>query len=199
HQRDFDFVDENALSSLLMLEKGSFRNLSGQSYRTVLIPSASSISKLALERLQSFAASGGQVIFIGQEPSLIIEKTFLNATGPADLSWAIREPSGELTPQVIEALPQPDVRLEQPCPSLKYIHRRLCDADLYFFFNECAENQLHHAILAGRGHAQVWDAMTGKIEVMNSTSLGNGLIKLMFELEPYETKFIVIGAVPSGL
>jgi len=199
HQRDFDFIDENALSSLLVLEKGSFRNLSGQSYRTVLIPSVSSISKLALERLQSFATSGGQVIFIGQEPSLIIEKTFLDAAGPADLSWAIREPSGELTPQVIEALPQPDVRLEQPCPSLKYIHRRLCDADLFFFFNESAENKLHHAILAGSGHAQLWDAMTGKIEVMTSNSLGNGLIKLIFELEPYETKFIVIGAVPSGL
>jgi hypothetical protein len=45
HQRDFDFVDEQALSSLLALEGGTFRNLSGQRYRAVLISSVSAISR----------------------------------------------------------------------------------------------------------------------------------------------------------
>jgi len=192
HQRDFDFVDENALSSLLILENGSFRNLSGQYYRTVIIPPVSSISKTALDRLQSYAASGGQVIFLGRAPSLIVERTFLNASGPVDLSWAIREPSGELTPRVMEALPQPDVQLNRFCPYVKVIHRRLRDADLYFFFNESADNQLFNANLAGNGQAQAWNAMSGKIEAITSTSLDNGLVRLNLELEPYQTEFIII-------
>jgi hypothetical protein len=193
HQHDFDFVDDNALSSLLILKNGSFRNLSGQYYRTVIIPPVNSISKTALERLQSYTASGGQVVFLGHEPSLIVEKTFLNAPGPEDLSWAIREPSGELTPGVMEALPQPDVQLDRFYPYVKVIHRRLRDADLYFFFNESTENQLFNANLVGSGQAQAWDAMTGKIEAITSTSLDNGLVRLNLELEPYQTKFIIIG------
>jgi hypothetical protein len=196
HQRDFDFVDENALSSVLILKNGSFRNLSGQYYSTVLIPPVSAISKTALDRLQSYAASGGQVIFLGQEPSLIVEKTFLNASGPEDLSWAIREPSMELTPLVMEALPQPDVQLDRFCPYVKVIHRRLRNADLYFFFNESTENQLFNAKLAGTGQVQYWNAMTGKIEDITSTSLDNGLVRLNLELEPYQTKFIIIGVIP---
>ena len=69
-QRDFDFVDENALSSAMILGNGTFKNLSGQHYSTVLIPSAISISKKALIRLQVFAASGGQVVFLGSESSI---------------------------------------------------------------------------------------------------------------------------------
>jgi len=199
HQRDFDFVDENALSSVLRLERRSLRNLSGQNYRTILIPTVSSISETTLDRLQSFAASGGQVVFLGRKPSLRVEKTFLNATGPTDLSWAISEPSGELTPRVMEALPQPDVRFDRPSPSVKYVHRRLYDADLYFFFNESTENQSCNAILVGSGHAQIWDAMTGEIEVLAGVSSDNGLVRLSLGLDPYQTKFIIVGVVPSGM
>jgi hypothetical protein len=199
HQRDFDFVDENALSSLLTLDGGSFRNMSGQHYHTVLIPSVSSISKTALDRLKSFAASGGKVVFLGRTPGLIVEKTFRHATGPADLSWALSEPSGELTTRVMETLPQPDVWFDKPVPSVKYIHRQLHDADLYFFFNESTDDQLSNAILAGNGKAQIWDAITGKIELIPNTSSDNGLVKLHLELEPYEAKFIVIGDMLSGI
>jgi hypothetical protein len=196
-QLDFDFVDENALSSLLIPENGTFRNLSGQYYRTVIIPPLSSISKTALDRLQSFAASGGQVVFLGHGPSLIVEKTFLNASGPEDLSWAIREFSGELTPRVMEALPQPDVKLDHLCPYVKVIHRRLRDADMYFFFNERTDNQLFNAELAGKGKARYWNAMTGEIEAITSTTLDNGLVRVNLELEPYQTKFIIIGGRPG--
>jgi hypothetical protein len=196
HQYDFDFVDEEALTSLLIIDNGSFRNLSGQNYRTVLIPSVCSMSKMALNQLQSFKASGGQVVFLGQEPSLIVDKTFLNASGPTDLSWAIREPSGELTESVMEALPSPDVRLDHFCPSVKVLHRRLHDAELYFIFNESADSQSFNADLAASGHVQVWDAMTTKIEEIANTSPDDGLVRMSLELEPYQTKFIVVGAMP---
>lgn len=198
-QRDFDFVDEQALSSVLTLEDGALKNLSGQSYRVVMIPSVSVISKAALDRLRAFADSGGRVIFAGRTPSMIVVKTFLKASGSTDLSWAIREPSGELTDRVMKALPRPDVTLDQPCPAVKYIHRSWRDAELYFFFNESTEKQSRKATLAGSGQAQVWDAAKGCIETLSGASSENGFVRLPLVLEPYETKFIVIGPVPSGL
>jgi hypothetical protein len=198
-QRDFDFVDETALSSAMLLENNRFKNLSGQTYHTVLIPSAYAISKQALNRLKSFAASGGEVVFLGIEPSLVIDKTFRDATVPDNLSWAIKEPSGRLTTNVMNALPPPDVTLDKVYPAIKYVHRKLADADLYFFFNESTEQQVAKAVLAGKGQAQEWDAMTGKIGKIDGTSSDNGHITFTLNLKPYETKFIMVGKVPSKM
>ncbi|MBN1481726.1 beta-galactosidase [candidate division KSB1 bacterium] len=195
HQRDFDFVDEHALSSQLILEDGALKSRSDQSYRTVLVPSAMAMSNQALDQLRTFAASGGQVVFLGQTPSLVIESTFRDATGPADVSWAIHEPSGELTPRVMAALPQPDVKLDVPAPVVKYLHRRLADADLYFFFNESTESQSCNAVLQGNGAAQEWDAMSGELRNIDGELAKEGFAKIKLNLEAYQTKFIMVRPV----
>jgi hypothetical protein len=110
----------------------------------------------------------------------------------------VREPSGELTPRVIEALPPPEVVLDQPCPPVKYLHRRWRDADLYFFFNESDQPQTRQAALTGVGPVQVWDANAGSIGPAGNAAAGNGTVRLRLELEPFGTKFIVVGAVPPG-
>ena len=198
NQIDFDFVDEQALSSLLVPDKGVFRNLSGQEYKSVIIPPIKVISEKALNRLHSYAASGGKVIFIGQEPTVLVDKTFLNASEPSEMSWAFKETADSITLPVIKALPAPNVRLDKPCPSIKYTHRKLKDADMYFFFNESAEIQKRVASLDGEGKIQFWDAMTGKIQVLSGSSKNN-ITKLNLELKPYESKFIIIGKLPSGI
>jgi hypothetical protein len=197
-QRDFDFVDEQSLASLMSLEGGAFKNLSDQSYRAVVIPSSSAISRDALELLRVFAKLGGQVVFLGRTPSLVVEKTFLKAGGPPDLSWATLEPSGQVTPRVLEALPRPDVALDRPCPALKYMHRSWRDADLYFFFNESGEKQSRTALVEGRGRAQLWDAATGRIEALAGAQAVGGSLPVPLTFEPYESKFIVIGPLPAG-
>ncbi len=196
-QRDFDFVDETALSSAMQLENGTFKNLSGQTYSTVLIPSAEAISKKALSRLQAFAFSDGKVVFLGAEPALVIDKTFRDAKAPEDLSWAIIEPSGELTPDVMNALPEPDVKMDNVCPEIKYVHRKLADADLYFFFNESAEQKVSMATLAGKGQVQEWNAMSGQIRKIDASSLDTGQVTFALNLEPSETKFIIVGKEPA--
>ncbi len=192
NQRDFDFVDEYSLSTGFALKNGIFKNLSGEEYQTVLVPSIKAISKRAVDRLKEFAASGGKVVFLGSKPSLVVEKTFLDAKAPDDLSWAISEPTGEITPLVMNNLPQPDVHLDQPCFSVKYTHRRLQDGDLYFFFNESPEKQIRDVTLNGAGRVQEWDAMTGTINQISKVTSTKGQISLNLELKPYQSKFIVI-------
>ena len=109
------------------------------------------------------------------------------------------EPSGGLTDKVMKALSQPDVKLDKSCPAIKYTHRSLHNADLYFFFNESAEKQSLNTMLAGSGQAQIWDATKGRIETIKGAFSENAFVRLPLVFEPYETKFIVIGPVPSVL
>ncbi len=172
HQRDFDFVNEEALATA----------------------PTRAISKLALDRLQAFAAAGGKVIVLGAGPSLVVDQTFLHAGDAPDWKWALREKTARLTPEVLAALPPPDVALDRPCPAVKCLHRHWRDAELYFFFNEGDQPQARQATLLGSGPAQVWDAETGTIAALAATSAANGTVRLPLELAPGGTQFIVLGS-----
>ncbi len=195
HQRDLDYVDEYALSKTLKLQGNELINQSGQAYRAILIPPVDAISKAALDNLRAFAKAGGKVIFFGNAPKLVMDKNFLTATGPADISWATLEPAREITPQVLSALPTPDVATDQETLWLKYNHRRMKDADLYFFFNEGDQPLSLKTTVLNRGtarQAQNWDATTGKIEPWDGAAFADGKTTLPLELEPWGTKIVVI-------
>jgi hypothetical protein len=192
-QRDFDFVDDEALARIMTLREGSFINLSGQSYRAVILPSVSAISKAALDRLGVFARAGGQVIVIGREPSLVVDKSFMAAQAPQDLSWAVHEGAVELSDKVKAALPAPDVVLKQPCADLKVIHKQWQDADVYFLFNEIKEPLIRQVTLDGKGTVQQWITRSGQIETISSEVSEPGKVQLSLEFGPYEAKLLVIG------
>ena len=192
HQIDFDHIDHDSLASICTLQKGGLKNLSGQVYRGVVVPTSTVIQKAVLERLRAFAASGGKVVFVGRTPTLVVDKNFLHAGGPPDLSFATLEPTPEITDRVIAALPPPDVKLDSACPPVKYIHRSLKDGEVYFFFNESNETQPRTATLAGSGRAEVWDAASGKIQPLAGTKAGAGSVTVPLTLAGQETRFIVL-------
>jgi hypothetical protein len=157
----------------------------------------SAISKAALGNLQAFAKAGGKVIFFGSAPKLVMDKNFLTATGPADISWATLEPAREITPQVLAALPAPDVATDQATLWLKYNHRRLKDGDLYFFFNEGEQALSLKTTVANSGtarQAQRWDTTTGKIEPWPGATFASGKTTLPLELQPWGTTIVVVGS-----
>jgi hypothetical protein len=200
HQIDFDYFDEQSLSDIATLENGAFRNLSGQVYRAVVVPSSTVISRTGLDRLKAFAAAGGKVLFIGVAPTIVVERTFLQAKDRPDLTFAtLIEPGGNITASVVAALPKPDVALDSPCPALKYTHRGWRDGDLYFFFNESDKKQSRMAEVASQGEAQVWDAGTGQIHLMTAAVARKDSVRLPLVLEPYEAKIVVIGPAPAGV
>lgn len=192
NQRDFDFIDEQALSSILTLDNGTLINLSGQSYQTILIPSISVISKTSLLKLKEFASAGGKVIFIGTLPLLVTEKSFLNAVKTDELKWAIHELSGKLTAGILEALPTPDLKIDKIYPQVKYLHRTLKDADLYFIFNESKESVSFNVSLSGNGKANIWDAASGQILPLKSIVSRKGRTNTQLKLKGWETRFIII-------
>jgi len=200
HQIDFDYFDEQSLSSVATLEKDGFRNLSGQLYRAIIVPSSVVISRASLDRLRTFAAFGGHVIFEGTKPTMVVDKTFLHLdTAAPDLSFGMHEPSGDLTPAVIAQLPKPDFALDISCPAIKYNHRAYRDADLYFIFNESDAQQTRTATIAGHGQAQVWDMASGDIHPMHDAVVQGDSMRVPLNLAPYEAKVIVIGPLPAAV
>jgi hypothetical protein len=164
------------------------------------LPSMTVITRTGLERLQAFAKSGGKVIFVGKTPKLIVDKTFLDAKDVPDVSFAtLIEASGDITAQVIAALPKPDVKLDTAFPRLTYTHRTWRDGDMYYFFNESNQTESRVATIAGHGKAQAWDMATGEIHPMAAATVDGDAIKVPLVLGPYEAKVVVVGPLPAGV
>jgi len=199
YQIDFDHIDADTLATVCTLDRGGLKNLSGQIYRAVIVPTSTVIQKGVLERLRAFAAAGGKVIFVGRTPTMVVGRTFLNPeAGAPDLGFATLEPAPEITARVVAALPPPDVKLDAACPPIKYIHRTLKDGEVYFFFNESNQTQSRTATLVGNGQVQVWDATSGTIHPLAGVVKAAGTVVVPLTLASQESRFIVIGALPAG-
>lgn len=217
HQIDFDIVSEDALARDLKAGKGSFETLSGNAYRTVILPAPLVISSEALARLRAFAEGGGKVLFLGGAPQLISDRTIRDAR-PAtagDFAWASIEsqalpptptppafpPTETLQPQVVpaevlaavnSAVIEPTVRLSSPDAALRVMKRRWKDADVFLFFNEGAGTISQAVTLFSTGHtAQIWDPQSASIAPLKSTSTGK-YPTLQLNLEPYATQVVVV-------
>lgn len=191
HQIDFDFVDNQGLSSVFKLDKGVFTNLSGQQYRTIIIPQTEVISAQAYRRLAQFAITGGKVIYLGSKPPLVAGQTFKDAQAGLNFDWVIKDSSAQLTDKVIKSMSPPDVVLDKPVPAIKYLHRRWADAEFYFFFNEGEEAQNVKALLNGNGKAEIWDA--GKATIKSLTSnVVNGKTQISLNMAGRDSQFIII-------
>jgi hypothetical protein len=200
HQVDWDYFDEQSLSSVAAIEDGGFKNLSGQVYKAVVFPSTTVITRTGLERLHAYVKAGGKAIFVGKLPRLILDKTFLDAKEVPDLSFAtLIETSGDITARVIDALPAPDVKLDAEFLRLTYSHRVWRDGDMYFFFNESNSTESRVVSLKGHGQAQSWDMATGEIHPVTETTQQDGTVRVPLMLGAYEAKVIVLGQLPKGV
>jgi hypothetical protein len=217
HQIDFDIVDEDALARDLKPLKGSFETLSGNRYRTVILPAPQVLSDEALARLKAFAQGGGKVLFLGGAPSLIAGQTIRDAkpATAADFSWAtvvdaqlpttptppMEPPAAPPAPQTVPgevlaavnaAVIAPVVRLDAADTALRVMKRRWKDADVYLFFNEGAQASNHAVTLNCKGHiAEAWDPQTATIAPLQSTRAGSSLV-VQLKLAAYETRVIVV-------
>jgi hypothetical protein len=216
HQIDFDIVSEDALAKDLVLGKGTLETMSGNRYRTVVVPGALLLSQAALERLHSFAVGGGRVLFLGRTPSRIAAKTILNSrvANAAEFSWATVVP-GELPPTpvpsdappalppapqvvpsamlqaILAAIPKQGVTLDRPDTAWRVMRRRWQDVDVYLFFNEGSAESSHTVTLMGSGKTiEVWDPQTGERTPIVALKSADGLT-LTMTLQSHETRVLV--------
>jgi hypothetical protein len=216
-QIDFDIVDEDALARNLKALKGSFETLSGNRYRTVILPAPLVISGDALSRLKAFAQGGGKVVFLGGVPKLIASRTIRDATPAtaANFSWATvvdaqlpptptppaNPPTEPPAPQAVSsqvlaavdaAVIAPAIRLDAADTALRVMKRRWKNANVYLFFNEGAQASDRTVTLMSKGRVvEAWDPQTGTVAPLQSTRTG-GNPSVRLNLQPYETRVVVV-------
>ncbi len=154
HQIDWDYFDEQSLRSVATIEKGGFRNLSGQLYKAIIFPSMTVITRASLEHLQAFVKAGGKAIFVGKTPSLMVDKTFLNAKEVPDLRFAtLIESWANFTPRTGSfAETGRKTRRGLSAPDLHAPELARCRPLL--LLNESNKAESRMASLAGKGQAQ---------------------------------------------
>jgi hypothetical protein len=217
-QIDFDIINIDALATDLKAGPGYLETMSGNQYRTVVIPYADVLSQTEVDRLKALVKGGGKVLFLGKTPTLISGKSIMDshAATPADFAFATVEtsvqlptsprvpsdapaapPAAQVVPAAIETVLNKvigtrEVALDAPDPALKVNTRRLKDADVFLFFNEGAQPGSHTLTLKTAGKkVQLWDPATGTVTPIVSTA-GKGMVTLKLELKPYETELLTI-------
>jgi hypothetical protein len=217
HQIDFDIVDEDELGSGLKALPGEFETLSGNRYRTVILPAPLVISAAMLARLRAFAAGGGKVVFIGATPRWIAARTFrdareatarefawariVNATLPSTPTPPAEAPTAppgpqEIPPELLAAVSAavvaPTVQLDRADTALRVMKRAWADADVYLFFNESAYPCRHVVtLMSRRRNVESWNAQKGTVERKEAAFTGgHPLVRL--DLGPYAAELIVV-------
>lgn len=191
NQYDFDFVDEQSLGELMSIEMGKFKNLSGQSYETVIIPSCSVIPEKVYKALETFATQGGTVIIMGDAPTKLVGTTYTKLSDIPSWTFAVSDTSRSLSENIKALLPR-DLILDAPQNNFSYLHRSLKDADLYFIFNEGDAPFAKEVTLKGNGKVQKWDATTGVMSDAEATKASDGYISTSLSLAPWETTIVVV-------
>ncbi|HKJ41254.1 MAG TPA: glycosyl hydrolase, partial [Sunxiuqinia sp.] len=188
-QHDFDFLDDHAVLHVLSPSSDGVRNLSGQVYQTILIPSVSAMPKEVLDKLKYFSKNGVKVVFTSQLPSLIAGKTYRNAGHSYDFSPMIQTHDQDY----FQYLPTPDFKMANTSKAVKYNHRHFSDGDLYFIFNEGESPVNTKMTLGGKGEVERWNAVTGETRKIESEQQGNS-VQLKMNLAPWETKVFVVSS-----
>jgi hypothetical protein len=224
-QIDFDIINQDALATDLKAglgaSSGTLETMSGNAYRTVIIPAAEVLTQTELDRLRALAKGGGKVLFLGSTPSIISGRTILDARAatPADFAFATVETSAQLPPtptppaqapaappepQVVapaieaalaKVLPTREVTLDSPDPALKVVTRQLKDATVFFFFNEGATPLAHSITLKA-------DLMPGSRKLAGTMKVsawdpGTGSVSdVPFEADKYGTPWLKLDLKP---
>lgn len=193
HQRDFDYINDDAFTEALTIGPGYLENKSGQRYETLVIPSSDVLSASAWKVIETFSSRGGKVLFWGRKPASFIDKSFTAPGSLSDLTNSRIEPSTRWTAHVSSSLPEPEMKIISPDnDSIRYTRRVMPDGDLYFIFNEGNKATEFTADFDKVGVAKEWNATDGTLQPINATIVNNRT-RLTIKLEAWESKLISIG------
>lgn len=193
HQRDFDWVDDDAFTDALTVGQECFVNKSGQKYNTLIIPSCDAISEKAWKQIEAFAQRGGKVLFWGRKPTMLVGKTFKDAMPMTFFTKNVHEePSATWTATIENALPIAEMAIISNNPKyIRYTHRVLADADVYFIFNEGEEDCSFTVQFDQVGTVSKWDAYKGTSESVKANYTDDKTV-LEIKLAAWESQTITI-------
>ncbi len=196
NQLDFDFVDDETLQERATQKENTLK-IGNTPFRCVILPAIYNLPLSTLETLTAFAKAGGVVICTGAVP--VPASVPSEDARAADLWRELLAHCLQTSITDVSALCRQHglgtLYLQNPDETVKYMHRRLSDGNLYFIINESAEPKNHIVTLKGQGFAEQLDPSTGEMTPVKTMSAGESLT-LCLPMEGYGSCLLLLRELP---
>lgn len=149
HQLDYDYISDDALVNFCQLKNGKLL-LNNTSYACIIIPELTYIPPETLQKLSAFQENGGNVYCMKDFKTI------------EDLIACCSQ---------IQCC---DFVLEESTPDIKYMHRHLNQAELYFITNEGTQRAMNSAFVPYYGVCTKYDLTSGETILLQMRQTKNG-------------------------
>jgi hypothetical protein len=201
---NFDFINSEAVLSELSVKEGRLTTRAGMEYRVLALDASTRRMTLALIRKIRDLVRAGAVV-VGSKPArtpsladdevefraiageLWGEKPAVRSVGYGKVFW-----DGSLAQALAAMHLQADVTWTKSADAvMRFVHRKLDDADLYFVSNGTAEVQDVEAAFRVTGKApELWRADTGEVAAL-SCRIANQSTIVPLKLDPHDAIFVI--------
>jgi len=209
---NLDNCDQTVLMERIRVQDGKLVLPEGTSYAVLLLSNCQQMSLATLARVKELAEAGA--IIVGPkpvEPIGYLERTtqLKEFRARADELWGdASQPKaqgkgwiipGEAWPTEVAAVRiAPDLTVAEE-PKAEFIHRRVGDADIYFFQNrETNSRTLHCSFRVADRIPELWHADTGATERPAQFTQANGRTEIPVTLDGLGSVFVVFRQPTKG-
>ncbi len=195
---DWDFADESLLAKHGKVSKDSLK-VGRLAYKLVVVPPSITLRASTVAILKRFMAAGGQVVFVGRQP------THVDGAASADAANLVASASTSTEPGMIAAIESRLPRrvsitaggAELDCTWSML--RQIKDAQVLFI--QSHDRKAGHRVtvrVAGAAPAVLWDAMSGK-QYQLAASVDGEAVRFDLDLGPTGSAVVTLGAaVPDA-
>ncbi|WP_373496478.1 glycosyl hydrolase [Aquiflexum sp.] len=211
---DYDYVNEDIISSTLQVEDGKLTLPHGQSYGVMMLPDRMDISLEVLKSLEKLIFNGAVVIgpkperatslknfpACDREVEALADKLWGKCNGKTILSNQYGKGTvywGKSLEQVLkERKISPDFEvlgIDNYHREIDYMHRQTATEDIYFVSNSSESEKHFTAVFRvdANKSPEIWDAETGLIQrQVEFTEVENG-ISMDFVMDPLASRIVV--------
>jgi hypothetical protein len=183
------------------IDAATIDKLNGVPYPVIILPNVTRLPLSAYQKIEAYAAAGGQVIAVGKTPSLAPGLKEQDASAEiAAISGRLFQSSGhkgvaldsvDVLPEALHKALSPDVDATGQAVGLGFIHRKLDSMDLYYVVNS-SNQPVSGNIKFRAAHATVesWNPDGGAVLASAAYDKSAGIPIL---LAPYESRVFVLG------
>jgi hypothetical protein len=195
-QIDCDLVDTDSLIIAALDGRGRAR-IGKESYRVLVLPDVRTVSLAAYRRIAELARGGLRVVSVGAAPSHSAENgaddpEVIRISNELFADRALKD-ENELV-SFLRGSFAPDVEVvEGPRASLRYLHRKAADREVYFVVN--SENHAAEWAIrfAANGSPERWSPESGDVRTLAAVSSSSGSTTLRLRFLPWEAYYVVFG------
>ncbi|WP_373496473.1 glycosyl hydrolase [Aquiflexum sp.] len=217
----YDYINEDIITTTLGTENGNFVLPHGQSYKILVLPDREDISLEVLKRLERLIFDGAVVIgrkperstslkgypAVDAEISEIAEKIWGDCDGKKLLSNKYGKGAiywGKTVQEVLDELAiPPDFEIsgtDNHDLHIDFVHRVTDNEDIFFISNSSTKQEKITAVFRvdQDSKLEIWDAETGLIQRdVNYTKVKNGL-QLELTMDPLASRFVIFRKYTTG-